>query len=552
MNAKINIILIILFMTILCRTSLGLGAWVTTALDIPPEWISGINPNYGGTSDIAIDSSGNVHITHTDGPNNQQRYVTNASGAWSGRTINAYAPSTSAVIIDSMDHLNIYRLKKNANSNLELIHATIESGIWHVSSTVIDTTPILNSSYTNESFYMDSSNNLHIAYIIENSSYDKVIKYATNASGSWTVSDVYDLNDHDPFNISKPSIVLDSARKVHIAFIDHESSVGYRIKYATNASGDFLLTDVLQSEYMQISPSIALDKYNRLGIAFMGVDPVSKKGFLKFAERVNDVWTIKNVENLVSFAHSLRCSLLIDSRSIAHISYEYITDIVDAGYTKMYAIKYASNADGSWKTSFIDNNPANGFTNVLYSMTSPSMAIDSSDNVYLSYNAGYGSETSYISYRLLKYATNLRPKFDSTGEWTYETSGNWFTGAAGCTGDQPGTGSGSITQKGSAVVGIFGGQKFNGYAGASEYEFYAKFSEEGGGVTKFLTYLSITSSTTASGTMLWFWDGDRPCWGGNNIDLTKINGKVVPINYPAPEKPASSALPFVPILLLDN
>jgi hypothetical protein len=550
MNKKINIIPIILFIAMLCQTSSGFGAWVSTVLDIP-EGISGINPNYGGISDIAIDSSGNVHISHSDDVNGELRYVTNTSGAWSGISICDFTLPYPTIMIDSMDHVHIYSLKKNANSNIEIIHATIESGKWHVSSTVIDETPVNYFGISNESIYLDNSDNLHIAYVIENSSYDTIIKYATNASGSWTVSDVYDLNYRDPLNISIPSIVLDSARKAHISFIDNESSVGYKLKYATNATGDFLFTDVLQSGYMLISPSIALNKYNRPGIAFMGVDPVSKKGFLKFAERVTDVWAIKNVEDFVRFTHSLTCSLRIDSISKAHISYEYITDVVNAGYTNMYAIKYASNANGSWQTSFIDNNPEKGFTNILFDMRNPSMAIDSSDNLHVSYEAGYGNENSYISYRLLKYATNLPPKFDSTGRWTYKTSGNWYAGAAGCTGDQDGTVSGSIIQEGRIVVGKFDGITSNGYAGGSEYELYAKFPELEGGITKFLTYLSITSGTTASGTLLWFWDGDRPCFGGSNLDLTKIDEEVVPIDYPEPEK-STSLSGFVPILLLDN
>lgn len=552
MHAK-RFVVPIITLFILCGASAGFaGSWVSAVLDIPPDGISGITPNYGGISDIAIDSSGSVHLTHSDGTRNQQRYVTNSTGVWSEGSVDGYASSMSSLVIDSKDQVHIYSLKINAEANLELVHATVESNIWRVRSTVIDTTPIKNVRYARKSILMDGANRLHVAYIAETNFNNKIVKYATNSSGSWTTIDVFDLHFHDPLNISIPSMVLDSARKAHIAFVDNEFSIGYTLKYATNISGEFISSDVLRSSHILISPSVALDKYSRPAIAFMGVDPVSKNGFLRYALLGNGVWAIKGVDSFVEFAHSLICTLLIDSRSKAHISYEYITDTVNAGYTNMYAIKYASNAGDNWQTSFIDNDPAKGFVDILFSMKSPSMAMDSSDNVYVSYNAGYGNVNSYLSYRLLKYATNLRPTFDASGKWRYTTANNWYGGAAGCVGDRPETVTGHLSQVGSIVTGVFSGKTSRGYSGGTEYELYVKFPEVGGGVTKLLTYLTITSTTAASGTMLWFWDGDRPCMGGNSLTFTKLDGEAVVIDYPEPENQSPPLLPFNSILLRDR
>ena len=549
MSTKIWVMSLIFFAAVLCRTSQGLGSWVSTVLDIPAG-ISGIYPNYGGTSDVAVDSSGNVHISHSDHANGQVRYVTNASGAWAGKAICNFTLSYTTITFDSKNRVHIYAIRKSAGSSVELIHATIVSGTWHVTSNVIDATPVSFVRTSNESIYLDASDNLHIVYVIEDSSYDEVMRYATNASGNWTVNDIYNAGYR---NISSPSIVSDSARNVHIAFAVNATSLNnYVLKYATNASGVFQLTDVCQSAIELFSPSIALDRYSTPGIAFMGWQPVAKLSFLKFASRAAGGWIVQNVENSAAFTQAPTCSLVMDSSSKAHIGYVYTTAVFDAGHSYMYAVKYASNAKGSWQTSFIDNDPAKGFTNILFTMRNPAMAIDATGHPHVSYEAGYGNEYSYISYRVLKYATSLPPKYDATGRWVFTTSGNWFAGAAGCTGDRDGTVPGVLTQEGGTVVGIFDGTASNGYAGGSEYELYAKFPEPEGGMTKFLAYLSITSGTTASGTLLWFWDGDRPCYGGSRIDLTKIDGEVVPIVYPEPEPPASPISGFLPLLLLDE
>lgn len=554
MHTKTSIIPIFVLAAIVCLSSPGLAGWVTSALDIPPEGLRGIMPSHGAVSDIAVDSLGNVHITHVDATNSRQRYVTNSAGTWGGKTIENYESSKSTILIDSKNRVHLCSLKINADSNLELVHATNKSKVWSVSSIVIDTMTITNFGYGNQSIYMDDLDNLHVAYIIKRStSYGDDIRYATNRSGSWTVSDVYSLEDHYSVHGNNPSLVVDSTGKAHIAFRE----AGPKVKYATNAPGDFSVTDVYQGGEWLINPSIALDRFNKPGIAFMGKNMDTKKVFLKFAKKTSGDWETENVDyydHLRPWYPPVVCSLLIDSRSKAHISYEYITDIADEGKILMYAVKYASNADGGWQTSFIDNDSGKGFTNIMFSMKGPSMAMDSSDNLYVSYTAGYGNQgiTSSIYYRIMKYATTLRPSYDSTGKWTYRTSGNWFGGAAGCTGDAPDTVSGSLNQEGRSVAGIFSGITSKGYVGGSEYELYAKFPEAGGGVTKMLTYLSATSRTTASGTILWFWDGDRPCYGGSRIDMTKTDGEIVLTDYPESENPTPSISPVISILLRDR
>ncbi|MBI2556679.1 MAG: hypothetical protein HYW13_04560, partial [Planctomycetes bacterium] len=163
------------------------GAWVTTAVD------SG-----GGmeSTSIAIDASGNAHISYYDRTNYNLKYATNASGEWVTTTVDSdgYGPSTS---ID-MDTSGNAHISYSANG---LKYATNASGAW-----VTTTVDSVGGSYA--SIALDASGNAHISYSANG------LKYATNASGVWVTTTV------DSDGGSYTSIAMDTAGNAHISYYD--------------------------------------------------------------------------------------------------------------------------------------------------------------------------------------------------------------------------------------------------------------------------------------------------------------------------------------------
>jgi hypothetical protein len=120
----------------------------------------------------------------------------------------------------------------------------------------------------------DSIDNVHISYM------DKIgghLKYATNAPGQWVTTDVDSVNG---FTGEYSSIALDSKNKVHISYSDYS-----HCKYATNSSGNWVITAVesyatAESSYWGYT-SIAIDSEDNIHISYF--DDTSGNQNLKYA-----------------------------------------------------------------------------------------------------------------------------------------------------------------------------------------------------------------------------------------------------------------------------
>jgi hypothetical protein len=120
----------------------------------------------------------------------------------------------------------------------------------------------------------DSIDNVHISYM------DKIgghLKYATNAPGQWVTTDVDSVNG---FTGEYSSIALDSKNKVHISYSDYS-----HCKYATNSSGNWVITAVesyatAESSYWGYT-SIAIDAEDNIHISYF--DDTSGNQNLKYA-----------------------------------------------------------------------------------------------------------------------------------------------------------------------------------------------------------------------------------------------------------------------------
>lgn len=178
------------------------------------------------------------------------------------------------------------------------------------------------------------------------------------------------------------SLVLDPGGTLHIGYYDSSASA---LKYATSASGSWV-TAVIDSGATGFGgTSIALDAGGAVHMSYNDYDPTTGGSALKYATNASGTWVTALVDSAGGWANSIA----LDAAGGVHIS--YMTS------SPSPALRYATNASGSWLTTFLA-----GFSaNIHHS----SIAIDSAAAVHIGYAVGNGVCA-------VRYATN------ASGAWT--------------------------------------------------------------------------------------------------------------------------------------
>jgi hypothetical protein len=338
-------------------------------------------------SSIAIASSDKVHISYYNDSTDDLKYATNSSGSWVAETVDSTGTvgQYTSIAIDSLDNLHISYFD---GTNNDLKYATGTSGSWVIE--VVDSSGDV-GLYT--SIAIDSLYNVHISYYDDA---DDDLKYATNASGSWVTTTLAFGGTVGKYT----SIAIDSSDKVHISYYQNTNG---DLNYITNASGSWVaeLVDgfgIWAGSYS----SIAIDSSDNVHISYYdgtnGLKYATNSGVnsgegncIVYDTSNFDCTTVDSNTDVGKYT-----SIAIDSSDKAHIS--YYDD--DGG-----ALKYATNATGSWVAETVDGSGDVGLHT--------SIAIDSSDSIHISYY--------HFTQGRLKYATG--------------TSGSWATATVDSSGD---------------------------------------------------------------------------------------------------------------------
>lgn len=243
------------------------------------------------------------------------------------------------------------------------------------------------------SIAIDKSGKAHISYYDD---HNHALKYATNASGSWEIITVDDKNDR--FIGRYTSIALDTSNNIHISYHYTTGEFWSGLKYANNTSNSWTITTIeelngkpLVGDIFSIGDytSIAVDASNNVHISYRYY--YFEIGQLKYATNSNGSWVTTTVDN--SGNVGMYTSIAIDSSDKTHITY-YDSDNGD--------LKYTTNATGLWVTTTVDSSGDVG----QYT----SITLDTSGNVHISY---YDATNKF-----LKYANN------TSGTWTTTTIDN--------------------------------------------------------------------------------------------------------------------------------
>src|SRR4030042_304931 len=161
------------------------------------------------------------------------------------------------------------------------------------------------------SIAVDSNNYVHISY------YDRGngnLKDATNASGSWVTEPVDSVGIYaDIYTGTYSSIAVDSNNKVHISYRDITNQ---NLKYATNASGSWVIQTVDSTRNVEASTSIAVDSNNYVHISYYDLMNYG----LNYATNASGSWVIQTVDSDLGTVGAY-ASMALDSNNKIHISY---------------------------------------------------------------------------------------------------------------------------------------------------------------------------------------------------------------------------------------
>jgi hypothetical protein len=301
------------------------GQWVITTVDSAG--------NVGGYSSIAVDPSNNLHISYKDYTNGDLKYATNASGQWVITTVASTGDvgDFSSIALDSADKIHIsYVDQKN------LKYTTNASGNW-VTTTV---TSIPSYGFPHPSMALDSKDSAHISYLSGGD-----LKYATNVTGNWVITTVESDVDGGGNPARYTSIAIDSGDKVHISYLDDSwDDHLYHLKYATNASGNWITTVVesgsgMTGEYS----SIAVDSAGNAHISYFDY----ANEFTKYASNATGDWVIAVIDYHGYLIASIDgyTAITTDSENNVHVSYHHVRDdSLKYAYYKLPSYY----ADGIW------------------------------------------------------------------------------------------------------------------------------------------------------------------------------------------------------------
>ncbi|MDO8281072.1 MAG: PKD domain-containing protein [Thermodesulfovibrionia bacterium] len=374
------------------RFTLQNGIWTHIAATLVNEDHSAVHAacntyDVGINSSIAVDASGNLHISHYDADHGDLLYTTNSSGSWITETASS-AGNVGQFTSIALDSLGKVHISYHDATDLSLMYATNASGSW--AAEIVDDGGVGGNVGKYTSIVLDSSGKVYISYFRQKDTTSGTaysdLMFASNASGSFQHTVVDSANTAGRYT----SIKLDSSGNPHISYLrTYNGGLSEDLKYATRrgvtpgggscagtgGSSDWACTFIDTGLVGRFS-SLATDSADKIHISYY--DAANKR--LKYATNASGSW-VNTVVDSTGDAGT-HTSLITDAANKPHITY-----FDAAGQT----LKYATNASGSWQTETVDSSPGAWVTTPINPTTSDietggaSIAIDGAGDIHISF-----------------------------------------------------------------------------------------------------------------------------------------------------------------------
>jgi len=287
----------------------------------------------GSYSSLALDSSGEPHISYYDATNNDLKYAKWTISGWSIETVDSGGDvgSYCSLALDSLDrpHISYY---DGSNGDLKL--AVWTGSTWSILA--IDSTGSV-GKYT--SLDLDMNDYPHISYLglgLEGI----VLKYAAWTSTTWIIEIVDSTGNVG----SHTSLALDSIDNPHISYYD---STNQDLKYAKWTKSGWTIETVDSEGNVGMYCSLALDSNQYPSISYYA-RVYNTYGDLKYAKWNVKEWSIETIDTEGDVG--LYTSLALDSGNYPHISYYDKTN----GDLKYAHVRIAGDIDGDGDIDWFD------------------------------------------------------------------------------------------------------------------------------------------------------------------------------------------------------
>ena len=224
------------------------GGWDFTRVQFGPS----SSDVMSGPTDLKLAPDGSVRIGIREPFGD---ILTNENGPWEHPQF-CCKGTNGALAVDSVGKSHMAFTSVGGVS-----YASDSSGAW-TSSTTIYPNGTQGDSFVEPAIAVDATGRRHVLYVYLTETYTPGLMYTSAPSGgSWQATPTRLYSGV----MGSPDAVVDSANKLHIAWLDFGSSPG--IYYATNASGSWVRTRLSRSS-ADGAPSIAVDSNGKILVVF--------------------------------------------------------------------------------------------------------------------------------------------------------------------------------------------------------------------------------------------------------------------------------------------
>lgn len=345
---------------------------------------------------LALDNSGNPHISYFNTTGNDLKYAKRTASGW----VTEIVETDGSVGMESS-------IAVDASGNPHISYFSNLSGLKYASRTGVTgwvTTTVEHTLGSSSSLALDASGNPHISYM------DSIcrLRYAYWAAETGWVTETVDSSGNVGWD---SSLALDASGNPHISYYN---TTGQNLKYAHRTGTGWVNGTVDSSGNVGWGASIALDSSGNPHISYYNWSAIT----VKYAIWTGPTgWVSMTVDDSMGiFSSDARdTSLALDSSDNPHIAYKNVTggELKYAGWTL---------SDG-WVTGTVDSGIM-GYSN--------SLALDASGNPYIAYLDFASQYLKYAYTSPLPPApriTGLSPKKKTAGspKFTLSVNGANFT-----------------------------------------------------------------------------------------------------------------------------